>query len=78
MKRTVSVEFPFQATTYTTHHEAATQQSQYFATAPPPIKFVSAATMALSMNSSGNPIQEISDEELLQIALMLEKEQEQQ
>ena len=52
------------------HHENSTQSTTS------PMKFVSAATMAVSMNTNNNAIPEISDEELLEMALMFEKEQQ--
>ena len=58
------------------HHENSTQSSQHAAAATSPMKFVSAATMAVFMNTNNNAIPEISDEELLEMALMFEKEQQ--
>ena len=45
---------------------------------PSTMKFVSAATMVVSINTTNDAIPEISDEELLEMALMLEKQEQQE
>ncbi|CAF4224312.1 unnamed protein product, partial [Rotaria magnacalcarata] len=50
---------------------------RFIATVPPPVTCASTATMFVSNNTSSNAIPEISDEELLEMALMFEKQQQQ-
>ena len=75
MKRSISSEIQTDVKKIMVHHETSRQQSKCYAAAPPPMKFASAATVAISMNTNNNAIPEISDEELLEMTLMLEKEQ---
>ena len=59
------------------NRETSKQSSQHIAAVPPPMTFVNAATMVVSNNTSSNAIPEISDEELLEMALTFEKLQQQ-
>ena len=76
IKRSMSSEIQTDVKKIMVRHETSKQQSKCFAAAPPPMKFVSAVTVAISMYTNNNAIPEISDEELLKMALMFEKEQQ--
>ena len=58
------------------HHENSTQSSQYAAAALSPMKFVSAATVAISTNTNNNAVPKMSVDELFRMLLMSEKEQQ--
>lgn len=60
------------------HHDTSNEMSKCTATLCSPIKFPSGAVVTTSIDVNSNAIPEISDDELLQMALMLEKEEEQQ
>ncbi|CAF4495764.1 unnamed protein product [Rotaria socialis] len=51
-------------------HETANQKSRFIAAVPLPVTFSSTATMVVSNITSSNAIPEISDEELLEMALI--------
>ncbi|CAF1399176.1 unnamed protein product [Rotaria sordida] len=78
MKRSISSDIQMEVKKIMVNHERSNQKNQLIAAASPAIKFVSAATMISLTQTSKNAIPEISDEELLEMALMLEKQQEQQ
>ncbi|CAF4020896.1 unnamed protein product [Rotaria sp. Silwood1] len=78
MKRSISSDIQMAVKKIMVNHEHSNQKSQSIAAASPAVKFVSAATMVSLTQTSNNAIPEISDEELLEMALMLEKQQEQQ
>ncbi|CAF3157799.1 unnamed protein product [Rotaria sp. Silwood2] len=78
MKRSISSDIQMEVKKIMVNHGHSSQKSQLIAAAPSAIKFVSAATMISLTQTSNNAIPEISDEELLEMALMLEKQQEQQ
>ncbi|CAF4567604.1 unnamed protein product [Rotaria socialis] len=77
MKRSISSDIQMETKKIMVNHESSKQTSQFIAVAPPPMKFVSAATMVVSKNITNIAIPEISDEELLEMALTFEKEQQQ-
>ena len=56
------------------HHDTSKEKNKTIAVAPPAMKFVSVYTMAVVKNKNDNGIAEISDEELLEMALKFEKE----
>ncbi|CAF2234724.1 unnamed protein product, partial [Rotaria magnacalcarata] len=68
IKRSISSEISTQAKKAMANHETSKDKYHY----------ISAATMVVSTNMSNDAIPEISDEELLEMALMFEKEQQQQ
>ena len=78
MKRSVSGEIETHTKKIMVRHETSNQKSRFITTVPPPVTFASTATMVVSNNTSINVIPEISDEELLEMALMFEKQQQQQ
>ena len=78
MKRSVSSDIPMEVKKMMVHHDSSKQKGQFIVAAPPPMKFVSAATMIASKNTSNDAIPEISDEELLEMTLAFEKQQQQQ
>ncbi|CAF1461276.1 unnamed protein product, partial [Rotaria sordida] len=78
MKRSSSSDIQMEVKKTMVNHEHSDQKNQLIAAAPPAIKFVSAATLVSLTQTSNNTIPEISDEELLEMALMLEKQQKQQ
>ncbi|CAF3356260.1 unnamed protein product [Rotaria socialis] len=78
MKRSISSDIQMETKKIMVNHESSKQTSQFIAAAPPPIKFVSAATMVASKNTSNDAIPEISDEELLEMTLAFEKQQQQE
>ncbi|CAF2065875.1 unnamed protein product [Rotaria magnacalcarata] len=77
MKRSVSGEIETHSKKIMVHHETSNQKGRFIATVPPPVTCASTATMVVSNNTSSNAIPEISDEELLEMALMFEKQQQQ-
>ncbi|CAF2042382.1 unnamed protein product [Rotaria magnacalcarata] len=77
-KRSISSDIQMETKKIMVNHESSKQTSQFIAAAPPPIKFVSAATMVASKNTSNDAIPEISDEELLEMTLAFEKQQQQE
>ena len=58
-------------------HHPLGQYNQASTTTPLQVKFVSASEVAITNNMDINAIPEISDEELLQMALMFEKHHQQ-
>ena len=80
MKRSISSDVQMEVKKLMVNHEHSNQKNPLITAtaAPSAIKFVSAATMISLTQTSKNAIPEISDEELLEMALMLEKQQEQQ
>ena len=77
MKRSVSGEIETHSKKIMVRCETSNQKSRFIAAAPPPMVFASTATMFISNKTSSNAIPEISDEELLEMALMFEKQQQQ-
>ncbi|CAF2067095.1 unnamed protein product [Rotaria magnacalcarata] len=77
MKRSISSDIQMETKKIMVNHESSKQTSQFIAVAPPPMKFVSVATMVVSKNITNIAIPEISDEELLEMALTFEKGQQQ-
>jgi hypothetical protein len=67
-----------EAKTFMVQHDNSKKMSLCDTATSSPMKFMSAATMVVSENTTNDAIPEISDEELLEMALMFEKEQEQQ
>ena len=78
IERSISSEVPIQPRKAMAHHDSLSGESRYIPMVQSAMKFVSAATMTSSKDMSSNTIPEISDEELLQMALVFEKQQEQQ
>lgn len=76
MKRSISIEIEEEAKKMKNRHESSTQLSQYSAATPVVTKFLNTTTMASPVNINNNTIQEITDEELLEMALMFEKKEQ--
>ncbi|CAF3717369.1 unnamed protein product [Rotaria socialis] len=78
IKRSISGEIQMEAKTFMVQHDNSKKMSLCDTATLPPMKFVSAATMVVPKNTTNDAIPEISDEELLEMALMLEKQQQQE
>ncbi|CAF3756687.1 unnamed protein product [Rotaria magnacalcarata] len=76
IKRTISDGTETEANRLLCHHQPSNEQSQYSATYLTQIKSVGVATIIAPTNMNTNVTLEITDEELLQMALMFEKQQE--
>ncbi|CAF1212521.1 unnamed protein product [Rotaria sordida] len=76
IKRANSDEVETEAKKLMVNYLLSKQQSEYSATIPIRVKFVSDETMVAPMNTNNNAIPQISDEELLEMALMFEKKQQ--
>jgi hypothetical protein len=76
MKRTISIEFEGPPKKVMVDHHSSGQQYERFDTTSYPVQFVTAAELVATSNI--HTIPEMSDEELLTMALMFEKEQEKQ
>ncbi|CAF5221077.1 unnamed protein product [Rotaria magnacalcarata] len=78
IRRSISGEIQREAKTFMVRNDNSKKMSLCDAATSSPMKFVSAATMVVSKNTTNDAIPEISDEELLEMALMLEKQQQQE
>ena len=73
MKRNLSDEYEVEAKKHMSHHSSGSDHGSSAKTLPAP-KFCTAATMMRATNIDTNTIPEITDEELLEMALLFEKQ----